>query len=237
MTEQSDILDLLERGEIVSCRQSLWGSNFTFLVQIQERDQRTKAVYKPRDGETPLWDFPEGTLYIREYAAYLLSYLLGWELVPPTVIRDGPYGVGSVQLYVEHDPRFNYFTLRESHAPQLKAIACFDLVANNADRKAGHCILDREGRVWTIDHGLTFHAITKLRTVMWDYNGQPIPGRLLASLKALSGRLKTSKGKVKRFVELLDLRELTALKKRIEAVLAMGVYPSFSPYRVPWPPV
>ena len=138
---------------------------------------RGLAVYKPRRGEAPLYDFPDGTLYRREFAAYVVSEAIGWHLVPPTVIRDGPYGVGTAQLFIDAQPKRNYFTLREDRSDDLKPMAAFDVFANNADRKGAHCLLDPEDRIWGIDHGLTFNVDYKLRTVIWDFSGQPVSPR------------------------------------------------------------
>ena len=145
-----------------------WGSNYTFLVNIEHQDARLLAIYKPRMGERPLWDFPDGTLCNRETASYLTSEALGWSMVPPTFLRDGTRGVGSVQLFIDHNPEEHYYTfdkLRVTH--QLERMAIFDAIANNADRKGGHCILDDDQHLWGIDHGLTFNISEKLRTVIW----------------------------------------------------------------------
>ena len=159
-------LDLIQNGESVACQLTPAGSNYTFLAQLELGDQKGLAIYKPRDGESPLWDFPNGTLYKREYAAYLLSKVLGWDFIPYTVIRDGPYGIGSVQQFVEHDPKQNYYTLTEGNAYQLQMIACFDLVANSPDRKANHLLVDDGGKLSGIDNALTFHSDIKTRPVI-----------------------------------------------------------------------
>jgi uncharacterized repeat protein (TIGR03843 family) len=145
------------------------------------------AIYKPLRGERPLWDFPGG-LYRREVAAYELALQLGWSLVPETVEReDAPLGVGSVQRFVVADFEQHYFTLLEDerHHPALRRMAVFDVIANNADRKGGHCLLDAEGQIWGIDHGLCFHTSPKLRTVIWDWAGDPIDDDLIADVTAL----------------------------------------------------
>ena len=140
--------DFLSQGEFLSCELTPDGSNYTFLSRIRLGEREGFAIYKPRDGEVPLWDFPSGTLYKREYAAYLLSEILEWDFIPLTIIRDGPYGIGSVQHFIEHNPRENYYTLDEAHHDVLRMIACYDLVANNTDRKAGHIIMGNDGKLW-----------------------------------------------------------------------------------------
>ena len=217
--------DILSCGEIVACQLTPAGSNYTFLARVQLGDAESLAIYKPKDGEAPLWDFPRGTLYKREYAAYLLSQALGWDFIPFTIIRDGPYGIGSVQEFVEHDPRQNYYSLTEDNYNQLKTIACFDLVANSTDRKPNHLILDHDGRLWSIDHGLTFHVETKIRTVIWDFSGENIPEHLLNDVRTLAGHLENPQGPLKDLVEVLPTEEVAALDRRVQWVLDQGVYP------------
>ena len=226
---QHEPQQLLNQGNILDPVLSPFGSNYTFLVQVRNGSQECRAVYKPRKGEVPLWDFPDGTLYKREYAAYLMSEILGWGFIPPTTIRDGPYGIGSLQLLVEHDPRINYFNLGESGVDVLSTIACFDLVANNADRKASHFILAPDGKVWGIDHGLTFHADLKLRTVVGDVSGEPIPEHLLRDLSGLLAKLESPEETVKEFVELLDEDEVAALVQRIQWMLEVREFPMLRP--------
>lgn len=228
---------LLEAGQIVDGQRMAWGSNYTFLVHIGAGPGKyLRAVYKPRDGERPLWDFPRGTLYKREYAAYLLSRLLGWPDIPITLIRDGPYGVGSFQLYVDCDPEANYFNLVHDRADVFERFAVFDLLANNADRKAGHCLQDRAGRIWSIDHGLTFHPVFKLRTVMLEFWGRPIAPQLLDDLKALLPKLESGGGLADGLLGLLAPEEIKALKRRLQAILKEATIPVLDPYRnVPWP--
>ena len=223
---QVETLRLLREGEITSVILSPMGSNYTFLVNVRDDSTECRAVYKPRDGEAPLWDFPRGTLYKREQAAYLFSHSLGWDFIPPTVIRDGPHDVGSLQLHVEHDPRVNYFSLRESHPDALKTIACFDLAANNADRKASHCVQGPDGRVWGIDHGLTFNRMLKVRTAIWDFGGQSIPDPLLDDLSAFLEKLESPDGGVQEMVSLLDTGEVEALIQRISWLLDVREYPA-----------
>ncbi|MDA0265253.1 MAG: SCO1664 family protein [Chloroflexi bacterium] len=221
--------DIIRHGEITSYQLTPQGSNYTFLVSIDLDGKETSAIYKPRQGEAPLWDFPSGTLYKREYAAYLLSQILGWNIVPFTIIRDGPYGIGSVQQFVDHDPRQNYYTLDEACADQLRTIACFDLVANSTDRKANHLLLGDGGKIWSIDHGLTFHSDMKVRTVIWDFCSEPVPSPLLDSLTNLREMLDrpadSLPSQVKELVTLLPVAELDALKRRLDWILEERVYP------------
>ena len=219
---------MLSEGEIISPKLTPIGSNYTFLCGVRHNSRELKAVYKPRDGEVPLWDFPSGTLYKREYAAYLFSQMLGWDFIPPTIIRDGPYGVGTVQFFVDHDPRVNYFNLRDSHVDDLKVMACFDLAANNTDRKAGHCIQDAQGRLWGIDHGLTFHSMIKVRTVIWDFAGEPIPEPLLERLSGFLNSLRQQADTVADLAALLHDEEVAALEQRISWLLELREYPGLT---------
>ena len=228
MTVDQLDLDLINHGEIVSCQLTPAGSNYTFLAQLELNGRKGLALYKPRDGEAPLWDFPRGTLYKRECAAYLLSQVLGWNFIPYTVIRDGPYGIGSVQQYIEHDPKQNYYTLADDNAAQLKLVACFDLVANSTDRKANHLLVGDDGKLWSIDHGLTFHADTKIRTVIWDFSGQRIPKSHLSALRRLAAQLDEPQDRLKELLELLLPEEVEGLRHRVEWVLSEGVFPGGS---------
>ncbi|HEX2054586.1 MAG TPA: SCO1664 family protein [Actinomycetota bacterium] len=210
-------------------------SNYTFLARL-ESNGRTLVVYKPRRGETPLWDFPSGSLCLREVAAYRVSVAAGWLHVPSTVLRDGPFGIGMVQQFIEHDPAFHAFNLAPAHEAELKRIAVFDLVANNADRKAGHVLKGNDGRLWAVDHGLCFHAEPKLRTVLWDWVGDAIPEDSLAAVERLrqSVRSEHQAG----LAELLEPEEIELLLHRAEQVLDMQVFPAPGPGRpYPWPPI
>ncbi len=233
-----DILSLLRNGEIEEVEGLIpWSSNYTFLVRVAKDGEDTLAVYKPQRGERRLWDFADGTLYRREVAAHLVSQALGWELVPPTIAREGPYGIGAVQLFISHDPEENYFTFGQKMRVQMKRIALFDLVVNNADRKAGHCLLAPDGHVWTIDHGICFHAQPKLRTVIWEFAGQRIPPWLLADVSHLRDKLDGGAlpEELSRF---LSPSEIEALIQRTEALIQSGVYPHPGPGdRYPWPPI
>ncbi len=232
------VLSLLSRGTLEPVGLLPGASNDTFLSTISEEGLETYAVYKPRDGEAPLWDFPQGSLYRREMAAYVVSEALGWDLVPPTVIRDGPMGVGMVQLFIDHEPSEHYLTLADAYPDVFRRVAAFDLAVNNADRKAGHCLLQRDsGRIYVVDHGVTFNVQPKLRTVIWEHAGEPVPAEILADLARLSSTLAA--GDVRELVdELLAPEEVDALEERIAALMQHAVYPEPGPGRpYPWPPI
>jgi len=236
-----DPFPLLERGSVDGIELIPWGSNYTFAARLNGADgSGCFAVYKPRRGEVPLRDFPNGTLYKREVAAYLFARSLGWDMVPPTVIRvDAPHGIGSLQLYVQPkvEPAAQFDRLRETHRCELQRMALFDLLTNNADRKGGHCLLDVRGHMWGIDHGLTFHHVPKLRTVIWDFCGEEIPRVLideLADFRADQARVEQLCHTLR---PLLAEHEIEALLQRLDRLLSMPCYPQLDPYRnVPWPP-
>ena len=230
-------IQLLSQGRLSLLGQILSSSNATFLTRVDDGDQHALAVYKPRRGERPLWDFTRGTLCLREVAAYVVSQALGWPLVPPTVLRDGPYGPGALQLYIHADPEANYFSLREARLPDLLPVALFDILANNADRKGGHLLLDRQGRVWAIDNALTFHPEPKLRTVIWDFAGESIPGAYLASLRQLQGHLAHQGVLRQALAMLLVEEEVAVLQARLLALLESTLFPHPDPTcrQVPWP--
>ncbi|MEX5303881.1 SCO1664 family protein [Kocuria sabuli] len=226
-------LALLAEGRMELLGMIRGSSNSALLVEVCHEDRSVWAVYKPREGERPLIDFAPG-LHRREHAAYLLSEALGWGLVPPTVVReDGPFGVGSLQLFVQHDPLAHYFTLYdevpESH-DALRRIALFDVVANNADRKGGHVLHGVDGKVWGIDHGLCFAAGYKLRTVVWDFGGDPVPEDLLDAVAPLADAVP------EQLAGLLTSPELLALQQRVRRLLERPVLPvDATGRRVPWP--
>jgi uncharacterized repeat protein (TIGR03843 family) len=226
-------LALLAEGRMELLGVIRGSSNSALLVEVCHEDRSVWAVYKPREGERPLIDFAPG-LHRREHAAYLLSEALGWGLVPPTVVReDGPFGVGSLQLFVQHDPLAHYFTLYdevpESH-DELRRIALFDVVANNADRKGGHVLHGVDGRVWGIDHGLCFAAGYKLRTVVWDFGGDPVPEDLLDAVAPLADAVP------EQLAGLLTSSEVLALQQRVRRLLERPVLPvDATGRRVPWP--
>ncbi|HET7234905.1 MAG TPA: SCO1664 family protein [Actinomycetota bacterium] len=237
MTGTVATLRMLERGDLEPLGLLPRSSNYTFLAKVHDGDRETLAVYKPIAGETPLFDFPEGTLAAREVAAYVLADALGWPRVPPTVLRDGPHGPGAVQLFVPFDPNEHYFTMQETRADAFRRIALFDVVANNADRKAGHCLLAEDGELFVVDHGVCFHVEPKLRTVIWDFVGEPIPPELAADLGALEPRLR--EGDLRdRLLGLLSDVEVGAAHGRLAGLLADGRFPEPGPGRpYPWPAV
>ncbi|MBI2830216.1 MAG: SCO1664 family protein [Chloroflexi bacterium] len=229
---------LLQEGEITDCKPIFAGSNYVYLLSLRQDGKHVRAIYKPRDGETPLWDFVEGTLYRREYAAYLVSQALQWFLVPPTVIRNGPMGVGALQWFVNTNPGGNYAAVFKAHLGEFKRVAAFDWLVNNADRKGSHCLEGRDGRLWLIDHGLTFHVVPKMRTVVWDFAGQGVPEDILLDLQRFQRRLAGDNVLSEMLLQLLSSVEVEALVERLRMILKRPVFPdSFGArYRVPWPP-
>jgi len=217
-------------------------SNHTLLVQVGEKSDGMHAIYKPRSGERPLWDFPPGTLCRRETAAYAVSQFLGWDIVPPTVLRAGPMGTGSVQLFIPHDPVQHYFVLVEDarHHPALARMAVFDLLVNNADRKGSHVLLDGHGHIWGVDHGLTFHAQTKLRTVIWELGGTPLDPAWRADLLRLRAALHEPDDPLTaRLGDLLSPPEVEVLGLRAGALAEASELPVVDERRrsYPWPPL
>lgn len=226
-----DTLALLREGDLEVVGRMPWSSNATFLVAFDDAEG-TRAVYKPLRGERPLWDFPAG-LHRREVAAFELSHALGWGVVPPTVLRDGPHGEGSVQLFVDADFAQHYFTILEGgrHREDLEAICAFDLVANNTDRKGGHCLLGGDDRVYAIDNGLSFHEDFKVRTVLWDFADEPVPTGLLDDLARL-----VADGPPATLADLLDAAEIDALVERARWLAARATFPADpTGHRYPWP--
>lgn len=233
-----ELEELLTSGDMEIEGRMPYSSNRTFLVIISDAENREasrshRAIYKPARGERPLWDFPPD-LYKREVATYRLADALGWAVVPPTVIANGLMGEGSLQAFVHADFSEHYFTLLESGTglDDLRRLCALDLIANNTDRKSGHCLLGRDGRIYGIDHGLSFHAQFKLRTVMWDFVGEPLPKDVVSA--------------VSRFVEqgppielrcLLDTFENDAMLSRAAALVDAGVFPEDESggHRYPWP--
>jgi uncharacterized repeat protein (TIGR03843 family) len=235
---QARILRLLSEGKIEVEGLIPWSSNATLLVTVHDAELSTLAVYKPQRGERPLWDFAYGSLGKREVAAFLVSEALGWDLVPPTVLRHGPHGLGSVQFFVRAQEDAHFFTIEEdaAYANDLRRLAAFDVVANNADRKSGHCLVDEDGHLWAIDNALTFHAEPKLRTVIWDFANEPLPAAILADLTALQDQLVHGAALRQVLDDLLSNGEIAALRRRLRQLIQSGCFPEPGPGRpVPWP--
>lgn len=231
-------LSFLQTGEISLQGQFLWGSNYTLFVKVCLGETTVQAVYKPTRGERPLWDFPAASLALREVAAYQVSELLGWQLVPPTVYREnGPFGPGSLQLYVQHDENYHYFNFTPEDRQRLRPTVLFDFITNNADRKGGHILKEDNGHLWLIDHGICFHEDPKLRTVIWDFAGEPIPDELCADLHRFREGLQPDRAGSRSLEPYLHPREITALTRRTDRLLAANVFPrtprNARPY--PWP--
>jgi uncharacterized repeat protein (TIGR03843 family) len=225
-------METLREGGIEVLGLLPYASNATFLVEVKGAGSDCLGVYKPRRGERPLWDFPDGTLCAREYAAYVADRALGWELVPPTVLREGPAGFGALQLFVEPDGEADVRALPETHPDELRRMALLDVVINNADRKAGHLVVDEGGKLWGVDHGICFAAEPKLRTVIWVYEGEEVPACLLEDLEALAGCWD------RELSELLSPEEVSALERRARMVLETRRFPAAPAghRHVPWPP-
>jgi hypothetical protein len=232
-----ETIELIERGDMRLVGLLPRASNYTFLAEISEGVRRIKVVYKPRSGEAPLWDFPDGTLCNREVAAYTLARSLGWPAVPPTVMRDGPHGEGAVQLFVDSDPSEHFFTLREKRAEDFRRLAAFDVIANNADRKSGHCLLSPDGTMWAIDHGVCFSLQARLRTVIWDFAGESLPAEVREDARRVAGELRSGRLR-EETLEHLSREEVDATADRAESLAESGRFPMPGHGRVyPWPPV
>jgi hypothetical protein len=237
-----DVETALKQGELELKGQFMFGSNYTFLVTVHHEGRDYPAVYKPLRGEQPLWDFPDNTLARREVAAYLVSEALGFHFVPYTTLRqDGPfYGPGSLQEYIESDPEYHYFNFSEADKQRLRPVALFDLLANNADRKGSHILVEKgTNKLWVIDHGLCFHHEEKLRTVLWDFAGEPIPSDLLGCLSPLPALLASTsefRGSLRAY---LSSREISALAARARGLLTTRRFPLPPRDRraYPYPPV
>lgn len=230
MSNTPELLQLLTDGHLEIEGRMPNSSNATFLMTVG--DDGTQGIYKPLTGERPLWDFEPG-LYKREVAAYRLSEALQYDIIPPTVVREGPLGEGSLQLFINHDPSLHYFTFLDSRSElhdQLRKMAVFDIVANNTDRKGGHVLVDANDHLWGIDHGVCFSDEFKLRTVIWDFAGEDIAEELLAPLEVLMNDVPTN------LISLLTEDEIDAMLERTEWLLHNRVFPApESRYQYPWP--
>ena len=237
--DKNKVLSALDKGSMRLEGRFIYGSNYTFLGLCQHHDQTFKIVYKPVQGERPLWDFPTQTLARREVAAYLVSEALGWDLVPPTVFRTRgvPMGAGAVQIFIEHDPEYHFFKFKPTDRQNLSKVMLFDLLINNADRKAGHLLIDPGGHLWLIDHGLCFHQEDKLRTVIWDYAGEAIPPDLLADIERFHRELEPDEPTFQKLLPLLNPQEIYAMQARAHKLLQQGVFPLPPEDRrvYPWP--
>jgi hypothetical protein len=225
-----DIATLLGSARITAIQPVYYGSNHTFLITLDGGAAGTSlAVYKPARGEYPLYDFPTGTLYRREVGMWLLDNILRWDLIPPTVVSTGRYGMGSVQLFIEAE------TEGAIDVADLQRLVLLDAIANNADRKAEHCLLGRDGSLWGIDHGLTFNVQFKLRTVLWHFAGEPIPGNQQADLRELRNALaRCDAPHVRRLTELLTRQEFIALRQRVDRVVREAIFPNPRHKAVPY---
>ncbi|MBK9924309.1 MAG: SCO1664 family protein [Anaerolineales bacterium] len=234
MANPHPLQTVFQHGNLEIKGQFTLGSNYTFLVEVTHEDQIIPAVYKPTKGEQPLWDFEENTLALREVAAYIVSERLGFHIVPFTILReDGPYGAGSLQQFIEHDPNYHYFTFSPEDKLLLKPVTLFDLLINNADRKGGHVFFENDTHnLFAIDHGICFHEDDKLRTVLWDFSGQSIPDDLLSLLSLNSSLLADLE-------PYLSPNEITALQSRADSILAKKIFPRQPRDRraMPWPPL
>jgi uncharacterized repeat protein (TIGR03843 family) len=232
-------LELLAAGELEIEGRLVAASNATLYCTVRHQGREANCVYKPVAGERPLWDFPPGTLAAREVAAYAVSRAAGWDLVPPTVMREGPFGPGMCQLWIDADGTTDLVALsRSQENAQLRAMAVFDAVVNNADRKIGHLLPLPGGHLYGCDHGVCFGEEYKLRTVLWQWRGKQLPGRALTALAVLQGKLAGGE-LAGRLTELLSPDEVTATRTRIELLVATKIHP-YPPENwpaVPWPPV
>ena len=234
MTDPIPFQTVLQHGDLELKGQFMLGSNYTFLVEVTYEDQTYPAVYKPKRGEQPLWDFPESSLAHREVAAYLISEALGLHIVPFTILREeGPYGAGSLQQFIDYDPEYHYFNFTSEDKDLLRPVVLFDLLVNNADRKGGHVFFENDThKLFAIDHGICFHEEDKLRTVLWDFSGQKIPDDLLA-------RLTLSPNLLADLEPHLSPNEIIALQSRTDSIRKKGLFPRQPRDRraMPWPPL
>lgn len=236
--DHAAILQVLAEGILTLEGQFVCGSNYTFLGQVETESRLLKVVYKPTQGEIPLWDFPVHTLAKREVAAYLTSQFLGWELVPPTLYRKKnlPLGPGMVQYYIDHDPHYHYFNFSEIDRARQDKVVVFDLLINNADRKGSHVLIGQDDHLWCIDHGVCFHIEDKLRTVIWDFAGQAIAEDILQDLTSFIQQADQINESFKPY---LRKSEMNALLRRAKALVEQKIYriPGDERRMFPYPPV
>lgn len=234
--EIEDYLRDLSHGEISVTGRLVDASNATLYASCQVKERTLICIYKPIAGERPLWDFPDGTLANREYLTFLISHWLGLHLVPPTVLRDGPYGTGMVQLWIDIDESVDLMEFFKEDNSELRKIALLDLITNNTDRKIGHLIPTPEGRVYGCDHGVTFHEEDKLRTVLWQWAKEPFSASEVELLQLAKMLIATEKRDV--VLGLIEEEELIATVDRIDRALSQKCFPEPNPDwpAVPWPP-
>jgi len=233
---RDEILAALGYGDLKVTGRLVDASNATLFGQINVGEHSFNCIYKPVTGERPLWDFPDGTLANREYAAYLISEAMELNCVPPTLLREGPFGFGMVQLWIDIDEEIDLAELYRQDLPRLRNLALFDVVINNTDRKIGHLLPTSDGHIYGCDHGVTFHAEDKLRTVLWQWEQLALLESELAMLETLDAKLDGQVGE--QIKELVTTEEFKALRKRVSRLQMMKVFPSPSPDwpAVPWPP-
>ena len=237
---ETETLECLNEGEITIEGQIMWGSNHTLLTRVACEQTNIQAVYKPVIGEQPLWDFPSETLAGREVAAYLVSKALGWDFVPLTIFRqDGPSGPGSLQVFIEHNPEYHFFNFKAEDQKRLERVALFDALINNTDRKGGHLLVDPEDKLWLIDHGICFHALPKLRTVIWDFADQQISNQDREDLNAFRKMLDPGSLLIEQLSQHLTSEEVQALRDRNDNLLSEGKFPTPTDEErsYPWPPI
>ena len=235
--EREAALRLLAEGTLTVVGRVVSASNATFQGVVRSGEAKATCIYKPVRGERPLEDFPDGTLWKRERAAYLLSDASGWDIVPPTVMRDeGPFGPGMAQLWIDADARADVWRMVNEPDERLRPIVLFDAIVNNADRKGGHLLPTASGHLYGVDHGICFAAEPKLRTILWDWRGEPIAPAELAVLRSLRRALEVPL--CPQLAALLAPAEVHALETRLDRLLRTKAFPDPDPYRmaVPWPP-
>jgi hypothetical protein len=234
--EIEEYLRDLSHGDLSVTGRLVDASNATLYASCEVKERTLTCIYKPIAGERPLWDFPDGTLANREYLTFLVSHWLGLHLVPPTVLRDGPYGTGMVQLWIDIDESVHLMEFFKEDNAELRKIALLDLITNNTDRKIGHLIPTPEGTVYGCDHGVTFHTEDKLRTVLWQWAKQPFSEAELELLQLAKMLIATEKRDV--VLGLIEEEELDATVSRIERALSEKCFPEPNPDwpAVPWPP-
>ncbi len=239
LSDEPAALELLAAGELEVEGRLVVASNATLYCTVRAPGKVAACVYKPVMGERPLWDFPPGTLAAREVAAYAVSRTGGWNIVPPTVMREGPFGPGMCQLWVDADAGTDLVQLARSRSnAKLRDMAVFDAVVNNADRKIGHLLPVSDGRLYGCDHGVCFGEEYKLRTVLWQWRGQRLPERAMAALTKLRGDLDDGT-LAEELTGLLSDDELRATRDRVDLLIEHRVHP-YPPENwpaVPWPPV